>query len=90
MSQGINELGTNTFLKRFSIILKIAFTKMDTYICMVKSLHYSPETITTLLTGSTPIKKSFLVLKNIKIKEEKNGFSSSNYTVKVLIHSKHS
>ena len=57
---------------------------------MTKSLHCSPETITTLLTGYTPIKKCLLVLKNIKIKEEKNGFSRSNYTIKVLIHSKHS
>ena len=63
---------------------------MDIHICMTKSLHCSPETITTLLTGYTPIKKCLLVLKNIKIKEEKNGFSRSNYTIKVLIHSKHS
>ena len=29
--------------------------RMDTRICMVKSLCYSPETIKTLLTGYTPI-----------------------------------
>ena len=28
---------------------------MDTCIHMAESLHYSPETITTLLTGYTPI-----------------------------------
>ena len=29
--------------------------RMDTCICMAESLHWSPETITTLLTGYTPI-----------------------------------
>ena len=31
---------------------------MDTRICMAESCHYSPETITTLLTGSTPIQNT--------------------------------
>ena len=31
---------------------------IDTCACMAESLHYSPETITTLLTGSTLIQKS--------------------------------
>ena len=31
---------------------------MDTHACMAESLHYSPETITTLLTGSTPIQNT--------------------------------
>ena len=29
--------------------------RMDTRICMAESLHCSPETITTLLIGFTPI-----------------------------------
>ena len=36
-----------------------------------------------------PNKKMFFGVKK-HIKEEKNGFSRSNYTIKVLIHSKHS
>ena len=28
---------------------------MDTCICTTESLHYSPETVTTLLIGCTPI-----------------------------------
>ena len=31
--------------------------RMDACICMAESLHCSPETITTLLTGCTPIQK---------------------------------
>ena len=27
---------------------------MDTFLCMAESLCYSPETVTTLLTGYTP------------------------------------
>ena len=30
---------------------------MDTWICMAESLHCSPETITTLLIGYTPMQK---------------------------------
>ena len=44
--------------------------RMDTCICMAESLHCSPETITTLLTGYTPIQ-------NIKFKR--------NYTVAEII-----
>ena len=36
-----------------------------------------------------PNKKMFFGVKK-HIKEEKNGFSRSNYTIKVLIHFKHS
>ena len=39
--------------------------KMDTCICMAESLHCSPETITTLLTGYTLIQnKKFKVKTN--------------------------
>ena len=31
----------------------------DTRICMAEALHCSPETITTLLTGFTPIQNAF-------------------------------
>ena len=30
---------------------------MDTCVCMAESLYFSPETITTLLIGYTPIRK---------------------------------
>ena len=43
--------------------------RMDTCVCMAESLHCSPETITTLLTGYTPIqnkKKDFLITKKEK------------------------
>ena len=46
---------------------------MDLCICMAASLDYSPETITTLLIGYTPIQNAFGVkklnynLKNIYI-----------------------
>ena len=39
---------------------------IDTCACMAKSLHYSPETITTLLTGSTLIQNR-KVLKNRRL-----------------------
>ena len=39
---------------------------MDTCICMAESVHHSPETITTLLIGYTPIQNAFGVLKKIK------------------------
>jgi len=38
--------------------------RMDTYICMAESLHSSPETITTLLSGYTPIQNRKLEKKN--------------------------
>ena len=41
--------------------------RMDTCLCMAESLHCSPETTTTLLTGYTPV-QNVLVLKKIKIK----------------------
>ena len=34
--------------------------RMDTCICMAKSLHYSPETVTTLLISYTPIQNKKL------------------------------
>ena len=40
--------------------------RMDTCICMAESVHHSPETITTLLIGYTPIQNAFGVLKKIK------------------------
>ena len=40
--------------------------RMDTHICMAESLRSSPETITTLLTGYTPIQ-------NKKFKKNKNN-----------------
>ena len=39
---------------------------MDTCICMAKSPHIPPETITTLLIGCTPIQNVFGVKKNIQ------------------------
>jgi len=47
--------------------------RMNTYICMTESLHCSPETITTLLIGYTPV-QNVLMLKNfffIKLKKKK-------------------
>ena len=39
---------------------------MDTCICMAESLHYSPENITALLIGYTPIQnKKFKINKHI-------------------------
>ena len=42
--------------------------RMDTYICMAESLHSSPETITTLLSGYTPIQNRKLEKKIIQNK----------------------
>ena len=39
--------------------------RMDTCIYMADSLHYSPETITTLLVGYTPIRNVLGVKKKI-------------------------
>ena len=39
--------------------------RMDTCIYMADSLHYSPETITTLLVGYTPIRNVLGVKKII-------------------------
>ena len=38
--------------------------KMDKCICMAESLHCSPESITTLLTGYTPIQNKKFKIKN--------------------------
>ena len=38
--------------------------RMDTCVCMADSLHYSPETITTLIVGYTPIRNVLGVKKN--------------------------
>ena len=37
--------------------------RMDTCICMTESLHCSPEAITTLLIGYTPIQNVFVLKK---------------------------
>ena len=37
--------------------------RMDTCLCMTESLHCSPETVTTLLFGCTPIQNVFGVKK---------------------------
>ena len=38
--------------------------RMDTCLCMAESLHCSPETTTTLLTGYTPVQNVFGVKEN--------------------------
>ena len=53
--------------------------RMDTCICMAESLHCSPETITILLIGYTPIQNVFGV-KKIKIK--KKNFKCPDYMEK--------
>ena len=48
---------------------------MGTCTCMAESLHCSPETTTTLLTGYTPIQNGFGIKKintNKKNKEAQN------------------
>ena len=40
---------------------------MDTCICMAEFLHCSPETITTLLIGYTPIQNQKLFKKENKV-----------------------
>ena len=40
--------------------------RMDTCICTAESLHWSPETTTTLLTGYTPIQNKKLKRKKGK------------------------
>ena len=49
--------------------------RMDTYICMAESLHSSPETITTLLSGYTPIQNRKL---EKKIIQNKSIITSTN------------
>ena len=45
---------------------------MDTWICMDESLHYSLETITTLLISYTPIQNK-KVLKTIELQAERKS-----------------
>ena len=40
--------------------------RIDTCVCMAESLHWSPETITTLLIGSTPIQNYTFKKKEIE------------------------
>ena len=57
--------------------------RMNTYICMTESLHCSPETITTLLIGYTPV-QNVLMLKNfffIKLKKKRNSRTHSSAKV---------
>ena len=49
--------------------------RMDTYICMAESLHSSPETITTLLSGYTSIQNRKL---EKKIIQNKSIITSTN------------
>ena len=49
--------------------------RMDTCICMAESLHSSPETITTLLSGYTPIQNRKL---EKKIIQNKSIITSTN------------
>ena len=50
--------------------------RMDTCICMAESLHCSPETITTLLIGYSPIQN-----KKLKKKKESVGENLRSMTV---------
>ena len=47
--------GKTIALIRWICVGKVTSLFLDTCICMAESLHCSPETITTLLTGYTPI-----------------------------------
>ena len=47
--------------------------RTDTCVCTAESLCRSPETITTLLTGCTPIKNAFGVNKKLKKKFSQAG-----------------
>ena len=57
---------------------------MGTCICMTKSLHCSPETITTLLIGYTPI-QSEKFEKEEEEKEKKTGWLNSNGRAKNIL-----
>ena len=52
---------------------------MDTCMGMVKSLHCSPETITTLLIGYTPIQ-------NKKVKKKKDLLSMFMWVISEMFH----
>ena len=45
--------------------------RMDTRICMAESLHRSPEAVTTLAIGYTPIQNVFGLKEKIKMKKKK-------------------
>ena len=47
--------------------------RMDTCMCMAESLHCSPETITTLLIGYTPIQNKFFLFFKLPSLVSKNG-----------------
>ena len=53
---------------------------MDTCICMAESLHYTPETITTLLISYAPIQNviGVNINKSINIFLEKENYSATN------------
>ena len=51
---------------------------MDTYICMAESLHCSPEIMTTLLIGYTPIQNVFGVKKKIRFKKRERKKNNPN------------
>ena len=55
--------------------------RMDTRICMAKSLHWSPETTTTLLIGYTPIQnKKFKFERKDEILQPLKPRSFSSFT----------
>ena len=56
--------------KAISLIRVLCWPSPDSWVCVAKSLRCSPDTITTLLTGYTPIQNVFGIKKNklIKIK----------------------
>ena len=51
---------------------------MDTCICMAESLCCSPETLTTLLNGYTPIENKKFKKKNLKERSEKERDADSS------------
>ena len=59
---------------------------MDTYIRMAESLCGSPETITTLLIGYTPIQNKKRFFKKREKKKEKNTGFLMPYPVTFTLH----
>ena len=49
---------------------RVVWGRVDTCVCTAESLHCSPETATTLLTGYTPAQNVVGVKKNKNIKLE--------------------
>ena len=49
---------------------RVVWGRVDTCVCTAESLHCSPETATTLLTGYTPTQNVVGVKKNKNIKLE--------------------